>query len=368
MSLNLRYEQKTQDISFLGRGNIQCMPHLHRELEMICMLEGEVVAYADSMRCHLEAGDVFLTFPNQIHSYESLTPESHVGFIFKPDLLPEMMETFTMGLPHSPVIKGAANEPHIRALIDSLAKTRTREGFSHISELRRGYLLALCAELLPRMTINRLSVGDSETLRTIVSFCMRNYGENLSLSLLEEKLHLNKFYISHLFSGKLGLRFNDYINSLRISEACRYLLNSQYSITEIGSMVGFNTPRTFNRAFIRQIGISPSEYRKQRREELDSHLRNISDQSPSSKSPDCKEENDSCCEYTPGTTSQSKECADAYTSSYYHGGCTDEYVSTSRDECPDEYSGYQGECPDEYAATGAEDSTFDPYLNSEEEY
>ena len=274
MSLNVKYEQKLPDIAFLGGHNIQCMPHLHRELELICILEGEVVAYADSVRCELHAGDLFLTFPNQIHSYEKLTPETHVGFIFKPDLLPEMMETFTMGTPRSPVIRGGAYDPQLRALIDALTDTREQLGTSHLPELRRGYLLALCAQLLPRMTIVKLPVGDSETLRTIVSFCTQNYAENLSLSLLEEKLHLNKYYISHLFSGRLGMGFNDYINSLRISEACRYLLNSDNSITEIGSLVGFNTPRTFNRAFVRQMGMSPTEYRKQRLREIKEHIRN----------------------------------------------------------------------------------------------
>ena len=274
MSLNVVYEQKSQDIAFLGGHNIQCMPHLHRELELICMLEGEVVAYADSTRCELQAGDIFLTFPNQIHSYEKRTPETHVGFIFKPDLLPEMMETFTMGTPRSPVIRGAANLPQIRSLIDSLTDTRNTEAVSHLSELRRGYLLALCAQLLPMMAIVKLPVGDSETLRTIVSFCTQNFSENLSLSLLEEKLHLNKYYISHLFSGRLGLGFNDYINSLRVSEACRYLLNSDHPITEIGYLVGFNTPRTFNRAFMKQMGVSPSEYRNSRRLELNEHIKN----------------------------------------------------------------------------------------------
>ena len=274
MSLNVKYEQKLPDIAFLGGHNVQCMPHLHRELELICLLEGEVVAYTDSVRCELHAGDLFLVFPNQIHSYEKLAPETHVGFIFKPDLLPEMMETFTMGTPRSPVIRGGAYDPQIRALIDALTNTRDHSGLSHLPELRRGYLLALCAQLLPRMTIVKLPVGDSETLRTIVSFCTQNYAENLSLSLLEEKLHLNKYYISHLFSGRLGLGFNDYINSLRISEACRYLLNSDNSITEIGSLVGFNTPRTFNRAFMRQMGMSPTEYRKQRLSEIKEHIRN----------------------------------------------------------------------------------------------
>ena len=274
MSLNVRYEQKLQDIAFLGGHNIQCMPHLHRELELICLLEGEVVAYADSVRCELHAGDIFLVFPNQIHSYEKRTPETHVGFIFKPDLLPEMMEIFTMGTPRTPVIKGGANMPQIRALIESLSQTRESTNVAHLSELRRGYLLALCAQLLPHMTVVKLSVGDSETLRTIVSFCTQNFAENLSLSLLEEKLHLNKYYISHLFSRRLGLGFTDYINSLRVSEACRYLLNSDHSITEIGSLVGFNTPRTFNRAFMRQMGMSPTEYRRRRLDELNEHIKN----------------------------------------------------------------------------------------------
>lgn len=274
MSLNVIYEQKTQDVAFLDGHNIQCMPHLHRELELICLLEGEVVAYADSMRCELQAGDIFLTFPNQIHSYEKRTHETHVGFIFKPDLLPEMMETFTMGTPRSPVIRGGAELPQIRTLIDCLLQTRDSDSVAHLSELRRGYLLALCAQLLPMMTITKLPVGDSATLRTIVSFCTQNFSENLSLSLLEEKLHLNKYYISHLFSGRLGLGFNDYVNSLRVSEACRYLLNSDHPITEIGYLVGFNTPRTFNRAFMRQMGVSPSEYRNSRRSELDEHIKN----------------------------------------------------------------------------------------------
>ena len=81
-------------------------------------------------------------------------------------------------------------------------------------------------------------------------------------SSLEEALHLNKYYVSHLFSQKLGISFHDYINSLRVSEACRLLLNTEKSITQISEGVGFNTLRTFNRAFTKQLGISPSQYRK----------------------------------------------------------------------------------------------------------
>ena len=136
------------------------------------------------------------------------------------------------------------NDPKIRLLFDLLIKSCNdhTEGDSFASTQRRGYLMALFSELLPQMKISKLSLGDSDTLRSIVAFCARNYSENLSLSLLQERLHLNKYYISHLFNDKLKIRFNDYINALRINEACRFLANTEASITEISEMVGFTYP------------------------------------------------------------------------------------------------------------------------------
>ena len=258
------YEKRTEDLSCRRseRSRLKYAPHLHREIELVCFFEGHAVAYADSVRCELEPGDVFIAFPNQIHYYESFGTEKYYLFIVNPETLPELSDQFNLALPHSPVIKGAAKNPRIKETIEALYHACEAKSTPFSSTMRQGYLLALFSELLAQMPLSRLHTGDSNALRTIVSFCTRNFAENLSLTLLEERLHLNKYYISHLFSGKLGLRFNDYINSLRVSEACRYLLNTDYSITDISEKVGFNTPRTFNRAFIKQMGIPPTEYRK----------------------------------------------------------------------------------------------------------
>ncbi len=263
------YERKSKDIEFFDRrqapSKLQCMPHLHHELELVLMLSGTATAYADSVRATLGPGDVFLSFPNQIHHYDSMGPENFMLFIIKPELMPDLSDLFHTGTPHSPVIVGAGQDETVRKLFDSLGDACRQSGAAgkeYLLTLRRGYLLALFSELLSRMTVTRLSMGDSGALRSIVSFCTQNFSEDLSLSMLEEKLHLNKFYISHLFGEKLDMRFNDYINSLRIAEACRLLLGSKLSITEISEQVGFNTLRTFNRAFMKQMGCSPSSYRK----------------------------------------------------------------------------------------------------------
>lgn len=99
-------------------------------------------------------------------------------------------------------------------------------------------------------------------MRDVIRYCAEHFAEELSLSSLEETLHLNRHLVSHLFNKEFGMGFNEYINSLRVSEACRLLLQSQESVAHISEAVGFHTLRTFNRAFFKQTGVSPSEYRR----------------------------------------------------------------------------------------------------------
>lgn len=274
MSLNVLYEKKTQNLTVgstalnPARRLQYRKPHLHRELELVLYYGGKTVAYCDSVRYDLQPGDVFLTFPNQIHRYLSYGREDYVILIVKPEMMPELEDVFRMSVPTSAVLHGVADLPQIRILGEVLSCFGQAPNVEspRSKPLLRGYLLALFSELLRRMPLTGVSVEDSDTLRSIVTYCVQNFTGELSLSVLEENLHLNRYYISHLFSERLGIRFNDYVNSLRVSEACRYLLNSSHGVTEISDLVGFNTLRTFNRAFRRQIGVTPSAYRRQNEE------------------------------------------------------------------------------------------------------
>lgn len=267
MSLNVRYEKKDKDIYYGISGpcnRLQCSAHLHRELELVLYRAGETVAAADSRRYNLKPGDLFLTFPNQIHSYETAVKEDYSIMILKPDLIPELSDELELSVPESAVVAGGAFDQRINALFDAIVAIcrQPEEAVSYRTEKLHGYLLALFAEILSGMKLIGVPQDDSGALRSIIFYCTRHYMGDLSLSVLSDKLGLNRYYISHLFSQKLGMRFNDYVNSLRISEACRMLLNSDDSVTDICFHVGFGTLRTFNRAFIKHTGRTPSDYRK----------------------------------------------------------------------------------------------------------
>ena len=263
------YENRTTDYScrnnLQGRSRIQCAAHLHTHIELVLFYEGHCTAFADTERCEINGGDVFIAFPNQIHRYESFGKECYTLFIINPDILPEISHLFADSQPLSAKLAGAANDPEIRLLAERLAAL-DKETDPFVEVRRHGYLMAMLGKLLPQMELTKTVPGDSHALKAIVNYCAKNYTSDLSLSLLENELHISRYYISHLFSDKLQIGFNDYVNSLRVSFACNYLRHSDRSITEISDLVGFGTLRTFNRAFIKQTGRTPSEYRRMKQE------------------------------------------------------------------------------------------------------
>lgn len=87
---------------------------------------------------------------------------------------------------------------------------------------------------------------------------------SLTLSDLASMLGTNQSYMSAFLNQKLGLNFNDYLNSLRIQYASKLLLNPEkkYSMEQVFEMSGFNSKSTFYTAFKKHAGISPAAFVK----------------------------------------------------------------------------------------------------------
>ncbi len=99
-----------------------------------------------------------------------------------------------------------------------------------------------------------------------MDYCYHHFRDELSLETLSSELHFNKYYISHLINRKLNMRFNDYVNALRVDAACTLLSNTDNKIANISEDVGFGTIRSFNRAFRQQKQMTPLEFRAQTKE------------------------------------------------------------------------------------------------------
>lgn len=94
-----------------------------------------------------------------------------------------------------------------------------------------------------------------------------HYAEDLFLKELCNQFFINMSYCCELFRKVTDMTFSQYITNLRIKKACELLQNNGLSIAAVCERVGYNDYFYFNKVFKRNIGCTPSEYRKSRDKE-----------------------------------------------------------------------------------------------------
>lgn len=94
----------------------------------------------------------------------------------------------------------------------------------------------------------------------------RYLDSDLTLDKIAEELHLSKSYLSRVINAELGIGFVDYVNTFRVEEAKKYILNSEfsnYTLVSIGIEAGFNSKSAFYSSFKKITGQTPTEFKKE---------------------------------------------------------------------------------------------------------
>lgn len=97
----------------------------------------------------------------------------------------------------------------------------------------------------------------------ITRYLQNHLEEDISLSLLADEFHLNAQYISQLFKSEIGVGFLTYLTNIRMENARKLLVSTSLSIGEISSRCGYADYRVFTKAFKKNEGITPSQYRRE---------------------------------------------------------------------------------------------------------
>ncbi len=86
---------------------------------------------------------------------------------------------------------------------------------------------------------------------------------DLRLSELAELVEISPHHLSQLINEQYQKNFYEFINNYRVVSAANSLkLNNQPSITQIAFESGFNNRVSFNNAFKKEMGMTPSQFRK----------------------------------------------------------------------------------------------------------
>lgn len=143
--------------------------------------------------------------------------------------------------------------------------------FLNYSELKERFenFDSLCSFLydiltyLKQLKCQSINEGDINSCFTqMVKFIDNNYQNELYLKDLSVKFFINQVYCCQLFKKNLGKTFSEYVTKLRIQKACELLKNTELSIEEISTRVGYIDYYYFNKVFKKQCGITPGKFRK----------------------------------------------------------------------------------------------------------
>lgn len=98
---------------------------------------------------------------------------------------------------------------------------------------------------------------------TAVRFFHENYQKPISIEDYADDHNMSVSWFIRNFKEYTTVTPAQYILSLRISNAQTLLETTDYNVSEISSIVGYDNPFYFSRLFKKQNGMSPSEFRKQ---------------------------------------------------------------------------------------------------------
>lgn len=246
------------DLRFIDGRTGSFPAHLHNEIELKCILSGEHYAHCNGKTYFLKPGSIFIACPNQIHGFTAASASEGYVLIINPALTGEIGRYLQENIPIDPVWEGTPDDP-ILQMLQLCYKEYKKNGEQEILYSQIQCLLQmLCREL----DFNAQPAKGDGSIRRIMQYCAAHYKENISIKELAKNVFLSQSHISHIFSEKLKISFPDYINALRTAEAAKLLRRSGYTVSEIAVRSGFATIRSFNRAFQKQYGVSPKEYRK----------------------------------------------------------------------------------------------------------
>jgi AraC-like DNA-binding protein len=257
--LKIQYQHRKQKFhSFISTNNTYPL-HLHKHVELALVLSGAINVTVNKTECTLSEGDIALIFPNQPHSYRTAEASRILLFFIDADYPGDYAADLAGFVPGHPVVRPEQLEEAVYANIHTLYKLYDVQGDAR---MQKAYISIILGQLLPLMSLQRVeTVQDLNLIQTILAYVDIHFMEPLTLDQVAKELGISKFLLSRIFSEQLHISFRDYLNSRRSALAQIMLQSTSQPVTDIAFDSGFNSLRSFYRAFRKEYGITPNEFR-----------------------------------------------------------------------------------------------------------
>lgn len=243
--------------------SITIKPHSHDYCHLFYVSDGCCNFSVNNERFRIDAGNLIIAVPGQIHQLEVTTSTAKVyelKFSAENDILRCL----------SKMVYPVKADVHSDFLLRSIVKNG-RSRLTYYKTLSLQYLKTLLIHLTEPLHEIQTSTANSQLIDTegfskvsidIIIFLEENYSKPLSLDLIADTLGFNKHYICTAFKKDVGITIINYLNYLRIRHAAELFSYSDSDPLIICNKVGFKNLSHFNHTFKYLTGMPPGHYRK----------------------------------------------------------------------------------------------------------
>lgn len=251
--------------------------HGHDFLELMYITEGRIIHTCnDEPAQTISAGQyIFIDFGN-VHSF-TVEDAKMINIAFTPPLIDSAMVNCrsVSVLMSSPKIAGHnlynISFPSEKILTDSngeilnllkMIQTQTKINSTLSGSLVRHYMISILLRIVQPF-YNDSEPSFSKLTRKTLEIINEYYSCSNPLEIASEKLCYSPSSISLQFRNDFGTTFKSYLLEKRLTEAKYLLETTKKKIPQVSLAVGYSDPKFFTKVFKKNVGLTPSQYRKE---------------------------------------------------------------------------------------------------------
>ena len=247
--------------------------HQHREIELTLITAGHGQRYVGDHVAAYGPGNLVMMGENLPHTWRSERSETHGAIVvqFERDFLGEafwerpelrrvgsLLDRASRGLCFSGRVKNEAGELLAQA-VEASSLQRLLLLLKVLERLSGTRQFEVLSSPLAHSPVRAI---DEERIASACDLIASRYDEGIRLADVAKRAGMSEASFSRYFKHHTGRTFIDYVNELRVGCACRLLIETGDSITDIAFASGFGNLANFNRRFKRLKGSTPRDYRK----------------------------------------------------------------------------------------------------------
>jgi len=235
--------------------------HCHDFFEIEIIADGEAEQNLNGKIYPLSKGSAYILRPTDFHSIEIKKPVTLYNIMFDEILLSDssIFDYFNSPTEYCAELDG--NQLDIILSQIQALQYETQQKLPMENIIKKNLLECIMINIIRKSTSPKTESNDIP-LRSALSYINLNFKNNLNLNECAKVVGFTSAYFSNWFHKNTGKTYIEYVNSLRLTEAKRLLLTTNYSVTEICFASGFSSLSGFLKEFKKQYGITPSAFRK----------------------------------------------------------------------------------------------------------